>query len=336
MFFQRLMPAFFALSFFLVASCVQANDLKQYSFTAKFKECLSDQRSNNYLNQHVGVAESSVINGITGSGGMKSRNYWTFMNCLSVASSGSSRIGDGSVNQEQSCGRIDEVIDGVRIIVPSGSDGKIISISGVFLKCSSGAWSPSSSSGFNNGSLNNIPTQFKSDCGSEVISIQSCTFTVPQLKHGQIHNDGFGHEFGDAFGLLGKASFSCNDGEIEQVGTPTCEIDACSVGEQVRINSMPQVISSGVFGSSISCKGTSKTVGRNIILDISPIQIQYYSSSSEAKNKSKILAGEPILKCKGGRWVEHEQSSGCRIKSPAELSCNKFILVGGERQYYCQ
>jgi hypothetical protein len=304
--------------------------LRTYSFTADFVDCVKGYASELDDFTVPGVSDSALMNGRTViTGGVElDGDYWNYMDCLSKARGGTA---NEALTTATRCPAIDISLGGKRLSINSGREGKNIGVSGYFWRCSNGAWVRTT--GVNRdpvGGDENIDTpDTRTSCDSVVKTDGggNCSFNLGPTTHGRVVEDFFGPKFGDDAEFQGYGRYVCQGGNYEAVSV-RCNPSSCQAGESVA-----WVDTQGVIVSR--CDGSVNNAG--FASQSSPHKT-YYPSLVEAKLRTVITSGSAQFTCHNSEWVlpKNNPVKACAAKLSSELECGTIIIDGIKKLYFCE
>tara|TARA_R110001583_G_scaffold4718_14_gene26913 strand:+ start:8562 stop:9440 length:879 start_codon:yes stop_codon:yes gene_type:complete len=284
-----------------------ASGLNTLEFTQSYIDCVKSFSAESTFSETVGKAESGLMNGRVLNGNIDS-NYWSFMNCITPAVSGTIATSvptiDGCTPEVREMTSPD-----IQVYLPFKQEGSLVNINGHEFSCTSSGWRFISSTG----------QERRHSCAAETVTVDACAYDIPALEHNK------GGVFNSvSTGSDGKIVGVCNNGQTELSGA-TCSASECEVGERV-------TWSESVAEEMFFCEGS---VTSNGFASASLSNIQYFPTQSSARASSIVPSGNAQYVCRDGRWDRVEGVGSCRYKAPAEKVCNE-IAIGKAIDHFCQ
>jgi hypothetical protein len=324
---MRLLIIFVIVTSALLGSPPVRAQMAIYDFTYDFIECVKGFGSESGEFVRHGNSESSLMNGREVlQGAALDDNYWSYMNCLSQARSGTDST--SSLPILSSCPEREITYAGGRVYIPPGLDGKRVGISNFFFQCVSGSWQNITGQVVNpiGGNETPEPPSYES-CPSQEITRGECTFSFGSIENGYNAEDYFGQIHGDAnAGHEGYALATCVNGDLD-VATSSCTPNQCESGVPLSWGAP-----SALDGKWASCLGDVALDG---VVNAEPEATRYYPSLLAALTNTKITTGRAEFNCSNGKWRIDTRVSTCEVKPQSGLEC-QFILSSNERKYYCE
>jgi hypothetical protein len=307
--------------------------LRTYSFTADFVDCVKGYASELDDFTVPGVADSALMNGravITG-GTELDGDYWNYMDCLSKARSGTA---NEALITTVRCPAIDVSLGGKSLSINSGREGKNIGLSGYFWRCSGGSWVRTTGVVRDpiggNEDIDTPDTRTSCESITKNDDNGNCSFTLGSSEHGRVVEDFFGPKFGDDAEFQGYGRYVCRGGAYEAVSV-RCAPSTCQSNVSVDWAGL-----SNVQEPVISrCSGRVNEAG---FASQSDIPRSYYPSLVEAKLRTIITTGSAQFVCHDNEWVlpKFNPVKACTTKSSNELECGTIVIDGIKKLYFCE
>lgn len=307
------MRAFAASLFFcvyLLPLSSMAADMRIYNFTSAFIDCVKQHEQDEQKLSSEGTSVSALMNGGESipSGQIKT-NYWSYMNCLSRADSGTA---NESLPAGGGCADVSITSDYGELYIPPGMDGKVVNVRGYSWTCSGGSWQSTGE-----------PSLPDAGCNSQVITSNACRFEFAGSKHGQNVESWFGPNAGTLNATSeGHARASCNNGQLT-ITASTCTPSACESGSEV---SWVDLQTGAYCSGNVASDGTvnSNTPPR-----------MYFPTLDSAKLAARVTTGAATFICTSGRWSQKGVAT-CAKKPVPQLNCSSLASATGGRKYYCE
>jgi hypothetical protein len=293
------------LLFVFLSNGVNASSLQTHTFTKKFIECVKVHNSDEQEFDTATASDSALMNGKGVISGGSLNSYWSYMNCLSLGSSGDDSTG---LSTKISCPPKRFGSGGASIYVGPGLEGKNVQVDGSAFACASGSWV----------AVNGTPSA-KEHCAETSITYDRCGFNFSEIS-----SDGYSKSLTFTNGFTGELVVKCENGKL-QVASGTCDIKTCGSGSSV-----------SWFGSHSlkSGRGTICTgiIGSNGTVEAEALPPRYFPSLESAKIQTRVAEGAAEYSCDNGRWKRI--TSACSMKKSTDLTCSS-TQINGRKVYTC-
>ncbi|MEG3764872.1 hypothetical protein [Alteromonas sp. 14N.309.X.WAT.G.H12] len=332
-------PKIIISTIMLLAAPATAETLKTYTFTSNYIDCVKEHEAEKNEYTQSGLADSGLMNGQSDiPSDSLDGNYWSYMNCLSLADGGTV---NETLSTTNACEEIRFSVNGKSYYVPPSADGKEVGLAGRFWVCSNGTWTSADGTIDNpDGTDTTTPeNEEKASCGeSSSMTYQGCVFNVGEEDLG-IGSDGsvrtknhgtsltvyYGPDYGDDDATSeGSAVVSCDNGtwslDVEQM---SCQVLSCDIGDEVTWTGYQD-------GKLRLCDGTVSyggSVTANAISGDGAATV--YPLESLARANTKIMEGSAQFTCGVNGW--QLAYSTCEMKASSSLICS--ATTGG---YTCE
>lgn len=319
---------FFVLYISLMLPFGAHANMRTYTFTSKFIECVKKFDVQNNQFSMPGKSDSSLMNGtdtITVSGG-KPSNYWSYMNCLSLAEGGTS---SSVLDTADTCPEYKTTIMGVDIYLPPSRQGKRVGVRGRFFVCQSGNWSMSNGDvSIPGGGVIEEISQPES-CPQKNYTLNSCSFTLSEASNGESVSDRYGPVYGDKNATSeGSVRAICSDGNFI-VTEKTCRASTCTSGQEMVWQGRSSDGRMGYCKGEVAHDGFASSVS---------VTRRYFSNLITAKLNTVSVSGTAVYLCDQGQWKldADSPSTYCDVKSQDDLICDSVTSESGATRYYCE
>jgi hypothetical protein len=293
------------LLFVFLSSVTNASSLKTHTFTKKFVDCVKAHESDEQVFDTLATSDSALMNGRTVISGGSLSEYWSYMNCLSLSSSGDTSV---SLSVKSSCPAKRFGSGGTSIYVGPGLEGKRVQVNGYVFNCTSGSW----------GAVVSTPIN-KSNCEETSITYDRCDFQFSVITNG-----GFSKSLTFSDGFKGELVVKCDNGQL-QVESGSCDVKSCSGNSVVSWFGLHSLSS----GHGALCTGKIDSKG-SVVAELLPPR--YFPTLESAKFQTRVAEGAAEYSCDNGRWKR--VTSACSVKKSSDLSCTSKI-INGRTVYTC-